>query len=112
MIQGLDGLRAVAFLLVLTWHTSILGCGWLGVTLFFVLSGYLLTPILVQMRDDLGTRLFRAFYGRRALRIFPVYYAYLLLMGVTTYLLINQFDWRPFEFVSYQGQTLYAATYS
>jgi peptidoglycan/LPS O-acetylase OafA/YrhL len=112
MIQGLDGLRAIAFLLVLAWHTSILSCGWLDVTLFFVLSGYLLTPILVQMCDDLGTKLFRAFYGRRTLRIFPVYYAYLIAMGALTVLLAEGFGWKPFEITSYQGQALYAATYT
>ena len=66
-IKGLDGLRAIAIALVFCAHAIDLPCGWLGVQLFFVLSGYLITPILVGMRESLPGGFFLAFYGRRAL---------------------------------------------
>lgn len=75
-IPGLDGLRACAFLLVLVWHVTTV-TGWFGVDLFFVLSGFLITRILLQTRDK--SRYFIHFYARRALRIFPLYYVFLLI---------------------------------
>jgi peptidoglycan/LPS O-acetylase OafA/YrhL len=88
-IKGLDGLRACAITLVFLAHSVDLPCGWLGVQLFFVLSGYLITPILVEMREALPNGFFLAFYGRRALRIFPACYLYLALMLPVSYGLIE-----------------------
>ena len=60
MIPGLDGLRAIAFLLVFAFHTDYLQFGWVGVSLFFVLSGFLITGILLDMKktyyDDASRR--------------------------------------------------------
>lgn len=82
MIVGLDGLRALAFLGVFSYHTSNLEFGWLGVQLFFVLSGFLITDILLRMKDSLPVKEYAVkFYGRRALRILPVYYFYLLALA-------------------------------
>jgi peptidoglycan/LPS O-acetylase OafA/YrhL len=90
-IPSLDGIRGVAILLVLAHHLSMsvqthhgaLGAlwrlceyGWIGVTLFFVLSGFLITRILIASRGSEGY--FRSFYIRRALRIFPLYYLTLI----------------------------------
>jgi peptidoglycan/LPS O-acetylase OafA/YrhL len=81
-IPGLDGVRAIAVLLVIAFHVHLVSSGWIGVSIFFVLSGYLITRILVRERDrPLGSYV-RNFYGRRFLRIFPVYYAYLLFLTV------------------------------
>ena len=78
-IKGLDGLRAVAFLLVFFFHVNWLPFGWVGVQLFYVLSGFLITGILTEMKPVLsGGMYFVKFYGRRFLRIFPLYYFYLL----------------------------------
>lgn len=83
MIPGLDGLRAVAFLIVFFFHTRNLPFGWLGVQLFFVLSGFLITDILLRMKAQLPRReFFIKFYGRRFLRIFPLYYFYLALVVI------------------------------
>ena len=82
MIPGLDGLRAVAFLIVFFFHTRNLPFGWMGVQLFFVLSGFLITDILLRMKEKLPQReFFIKFYGRRFLRIFPLYYFYLILLA-------------------------------
>ena len=83
-IQELDGLRAVAALMVIAWHYigipdgpgfglwRIFYLGHFGVDLFFVLSGFLITTILLENRES--HTFFSSFYGRRALRIWPVYY--------------------------------------
>ena len=81
-IRTLDGLRGVAVAFVLLLHFGYLNGGWIGVQLFFVLSGFLITGVLVADRDaPLGPYLKR-FYWRRALRIFPLYYGYLAILGL------------------------------
>lgn len=86
-IREIDGLRAIAILLVVAWHyvgasadagpASLLWratiVGRSGVDLFFVLSGYLITSILLRNRET--PNYFSTFYARRAFRILPVYYA-------------------------------------
>ncbi len=88
-IKGLDGLRAVAFFLVFFFHAEYGYFGWIGVQLFFVLSGFLITGILLDMKKLLPTAgYFVKFYGRRFLRIFPLYYFYLFLATrIVTFLL-------------------------
>ncbi len=78
-IPALDGLRAIAVLLVMLVHFGKLQAGWIGVHLFFVLSGFLITGILLHERErqpHLGPYLKR-FIWRRSLRIFPAYYLYI-----------------------------------
>jgi peptidoglycan/LPS O-acetylase OafA/YrhL len=89
-VPELDGLRGVAILMVLFYHSCadaprwaqwLLQYGWAGVDLFFVLSGFLITSILVRTKDS--PEYFRSFYVRRILRIFPLYYlAMFLFFGV------------------------------
>lgn len=88
-IPQLDGIRGAAIILVMLCHmgaivrdTAIapyLEFGWIGVDLFFVLSGFLITRILVGSRSKSGY--WWRFYSRRGLRIWPLYYAFLLLNG-------------------------------
>ena len=86
-IPELQGLRGIAILAVVVYHchprlegTPFHGpalWGWAGVNLFFVLSGFLITSILLEARE--APHYFRNFYGRRALRIWPVYALVLLV---------------------------------
>jgi len=69
---ALDGLRAVAVLAVIIYHFGLLPGGYLGVDLFFVLSGFLITSLLIREWDSRrGHISFRDFYRRRVLRLFP-----------------------------------------
>lgn len=90
-IPSLDGVRGIAILLVLVFHSllvnedampigpvyAVAASGWVGVDLFFVLSGFLITGILLDAPR--GRRGLLNFYARRALRILPLYYAALLV---------------------------------
>jgi peptidoglycan/LPS O-acetylase OafA/YrhL len=80
----LDGLRGIAILVVLAAHTGVPGFsdggGGAGVTLFFVLSGYLITSMLLAEKAKYGRVDFRAFYIRRALRLFPALAAVLVVV--------------------------------
>jgi peptidoglycan/LPS O-acetylase OafA/YrhL len=79
---SLDGLRALAIVPVVWHHVGghrggIYGRGPLGVELFFAISGFLITSLLLRERDATGAISLRGFYLRRSLRIFPLYYAVL-----------------------------------
>jgi peptidoglycan/LPS O-acetylase OafA/YrhL len=87
-IKALDGVRGIAILLVILFHYGYLGCGWIGVQLFFVLSGYLITSILLKDRGESLATYLKRFYWRRSLRIFPLYYLYLLVL-LGTYLALK-----------------------
>ena len=82
-LPGLDGLRCLAILPVIWHHATprllpgVLGKGAVGVDLFFALSGFLITTLLLREQREQGTISLRAFYARRSLRIFPLYYAVL-----------------------------------
>lgn len=93
-MPAIDGLRGIAILLVLIHHFTpavsgstftkrmlmISHTGWIGVDLFFVLSGFLITCILLKTRS--GPDYFLNFYARRTLRIFPIYYITLVALLV------------------------------
>ncbi len=102
-MPGLDGIRGLAILLVMFSHFIVVGgnlgdgshplqrlllSGYLGVDLFFVLSGFLITGILVDAKER--PEYFRTFYMRRALRIFPLYYGLLAVTYLSVPLLSPQ----------------------
>jgi peptidoglycan/LPS O-acetylase OafA/YrhL len=88
-MPGLDGLRALAVTAVV-WHHSHPGFaalpisrnGFLGVDVFFVLSGFLITTLLLSERRATGRISLRNFYVRRSLRIFPLYYLVLAFLAI------------------------------
>ena len=114
-IPGLDGLRGIAILLVLLAHSartagfpessalhSVVRHGHLGVDLFFVISGFLITTLLAREQERSGTINLRRFYTRRMLRIMPAATA---LIGVVA--LLQVFGWAHLEFRDWCGALTY-----
>jgi peptidoglycan/LPS O-acetylase OafA/YrhL len=98
-IRGLDGIRAIAFLLVYAGHSG-LGKfipGGLGVTIFFFLSGYLITTLLRVEAERTGTVSIKQFYLRRTFRIFPPMYVTLLFWMIlaTIGVFVGPVEWQP-----------------
>jgi peptidoglycan/LPS O-acetylase OafA/YrhL len=96
-LPGLDGLRALAAMAVFVDHVEqtqewvglehfdgnqMTSLGRQGVEVFFVLSGFVITRLLLREQDHTGTVSLRRFYARRTLRIWPLYYAVVLLLWV------------------------------
>ena len=98
---ALDGIRAVAFLMVFGQHYLQIPWGWAGVDLFFVLSGFLITGILFDTRDD--AHRVRNFYIRRTLRIFPLYYGIMIAMLIAEPLLRWEWNWHWLVWPAYLG---------
>jgi peptidoglycan/LPS O-acetylase OafA/YrhL len=87
-IPSLDGIRALAAMCVVGLHGAYdFIPGRLGVLVFFVLSGFLITRLLLIEENKTGTICLKRFYERRSFRIFPAFYAY--CVAVTIYLLPN-----------------------
>src|SRR5688572_27966699 len=80
---ALDGLRGVAILLVLAVNSSlpVFRGGFIGVDVFFVLSGFLITCLLIHEWNDMGSIHLKRFYVRRALRLLPALLVLLLAVG-------------------------------
>ncbi len=89
-IKSLDGVRAIAIVLVMTFHAEITRFGWMGVQLFFVLSGYLIIGILWREKfaQTPTAYKFKKFWIRRALRIFPLYFGYIAFL-VLSYVIFH-----------------------
>jgi len=113
-IPCLDGLRTIAIALVclghLTWNQRLLGragqylkLGDVGVRIFFVLSGFLITSILLQELARTSTIALRRFYFRRTLRIFPAFYAFVAVMVV-----VNAVHWARL----FHGSALPSVSYT
>jgi peptidoglycan/LPS O-acetylase OafA/YrhL len=121
-LRTLDGLRGIAILLVLVLHFTLYGgpapaagldlavhrvamAGWIGVDLFFVLSGFLITGILYDAKGDEGY--FRTFYLRRLLRIAPLYYG-----ALAVFLVLLPAVWPWHEGLAWlRGESLWYWTY-
>jgi len=79
-LASLDGLRGIAILAVMLNNARYLPGGFLGVDIFFVLSGFLITALLLQEWQRTGTIRLGAFYARRALRLLPALFALLAVI--------------------------------
>jgi peptidoglycan/LPS O-acetylase OafA/YrhL len=93
-LKSLDGIRAIAVIMVVFFHSPIpifeFKFGWAGVNLFFILSGFLITRILINTKGQPVNIYLKSFYVRRILRIFPLYFFYLLL-AFSGLVLLNHF---------------------
>jgi peptidoglycan/LPS O-acetylase OafA/YrhL len=116
-IPSLDGLRAVSIVLVLWGHEvgvrnfpyKIYGdLGHLGVRIFFVVSGFLITSLLLHEHAKYGRISIKNFYARRTLRIFPAFYAYVGAISILG--LLGILKQAGLELTNYDR--LYALTYS
>jgi peptidoglycan/LPS O-acetylase OafA/YrhL len=119
-IPSLDGVRAVAIGLVIISHIVLthgefhgdfrfdqyLVLGELGVRIFFVLSGFLITSLLIRELDATGSVNLKRFYLRRTLRIFPAFYAFLLIT-----LLVNALGLAPVRVSGATAAFLYSGDY-
>jgi peptidoglycan/LPS O-acetylase OafA/YrhL len=105
---GLDGVRALAVLAVLAFHEGLRGApgGFLGVDVFFVLSGYLITDLLVTQRGRLGRLDLRSFWTRRARRLLPA--LAVVLIVVTAVVAVVE----PDQLAGLRPALLAAVTYS
>jgi peptidoglycan/LPS O-acetylase OafA/YrhL len=104
---ALDGLRAISVLAVLLYHAELafIPGGFLGVEVFFVISGFLITALLLQEREETGGINLLKFWFRRARRLLPA--LYFLLAGTIIYALL----FLPSEVASLRGDSLAAFTY-
>ena len=115
-IPKLNGLRALSAFIVVTYHYGIpyVPTGF-GVLSFFVISGFLITWLLLQERDRTGSISLRAFYVRRSLRIFPAFYVYwvfAVLFSLAIGRIIWPQAWASFFYVAnyYQGLNGYPSS--
>ncbi|MGI8547896.1 MAG: acyltransferase family protein, partial [Gemmatimonadaceae bacterium] len=103
----LDGLRAVAVLGVMVFHSGVaLTGGFLGVDMFFVLSGFLITALLMEEWQTGGSISLRAFYARRAIRLLPALLGVLAVLWLAVLFLGDRFKTSPAIMLSTTGYTL------
>lgn len=103
--SDIDGLRAIAVCIVIFFHFGIPGFagGYIGVDVFFVISGYLIGSIILKQLEE-GRFSFTRFYFRRVRRLFPVFVAVILVTTAVAYLLMLPADFKLF------GQTVVASS--
>jgi peptidoglycan/LPS O-acetylase OafA/YrhL len=100
-VPALDGLRGAAIISVMIFHTgacclkggaTYLNGGFIGVDIFFVLSGFLITTLLIQEFDGYGSVNLKNFYIRRALRLGPALVALLIVFCLVSFVALNKED--------------------
>ena len=102
-IVSLDGLRGVAVLIVMIFHAFAVPGLWMGVDLFFVLSGFLITGILFNQKGKPFGIYIRHFYARRARRILPAYLVVLIISGFVFGFAFLRYWYMLFGFMNFQG---------
>lgn len=105
-VPALDGLRGIAVVGVLAFHAGHLSGGFLGVDLFFVLSGFLITTLLLIERDADGRISLGGFWGRRARRLLPALFAVIAASTV-----VMRIIGRPDELDRFAQEALAALFY-
>ena len=100
----IDGIRAIAVLAVMVAHSGIgiLPGGFAGVDIFFVISGYLISGIILRDLEN-GQFSFRTFYTRRARRIFPALFAMLFIVSLAAWFLLT-----PSELTDYSASVFFS----
>lgn len=100
-VVSLDGLRAIAIIAVWAIHAGVPGSslGWLGVDLFFALSGFLITTLMLKEKEQSKSIDIPKFWGRRFLRLMPAYYLYVsflcLLITLGHHPMTSSGGWSP-----------------
>src|SRR5690625_987843 len=94
----IQGLRAIAVLLVLAYHAGVplVSGGYVGVDVFFVISGFLITGLLIREVETHGRLSLRRFYARRAKRLLPATGVVLVATALLTWWSTSVVDWRAF----------------
>lgn len=102
----IDGLRALAVIPVILFHFGVkgIGGGFVGVDVFFVISGYLISLIILKEHDQ-GTFTLRNFWLRRARRILPALSSVILASMIAGYFILFSFDWKA---LAEQGLSVFA----
>ncbi|RYY69416.1 MAG: acyltransferase [Chitinophagaceae bacterium] len=110
-VPALDGIRGVAVITVMFFHSSVLNLqgGFLGVDIFFVLSGFLISTLILKEFNEAGTLNFRNFYIRRALRLMPAMLLVLFSLWAAVLVFGNKFGTTPTTMFS---STIYTLFYS
>jgi peptidoglycan/LPS O-acetylase OafA/YrhL len=105
----IEGLRGIAVLLVVLYHAGIpfVPGGYIGVDVFFVLSGYLITGLLIDEFEKTGRLDLLGFYARRARRLLPASCVMLLVVALVGTLVLSPLEMKPLA-----GTTLWTAVYS
>lgn len=106
--DDIQGLRALAVMLVVVYHSGLLifQGGYIGVDVFFVISGYLIAGSLIRELETTGTISFAAFYARRARRLLPA--AVFVLLSV---ILVFRFYYSPLELKQFSSSAIATASY-
>lgn len=96
MRGDIEGLRAVAVLLVMLYHAGVsqVPGGFIGVDVFFVVSGFVITAGLLRELESTGRVRLLAFYGRRAKRLLPAAGLVLLVTAIASWLMVSRVQWQ------------------
>ena len=86
-IPQIQALRALAAILVLLFHANLVGGGYIGVDIFYVISGYLITGLILREIEDRGSLNFKAFYLRRIKRLLPTSFSILMVTALVSWFL-------------------------
>lgn len=109
-ISAIDGLRTLAIALVILFHLKVPGfaLGWAGVPLFFAISGFLITGILIKQKNEMSgfIAFYQNFVRRRAFRIFPLYFACLAFAVAASWLFSESFPHKWSYWIYLQNYTL------